>query len=114
MKIIQNYILIKKIEYKKYFKPKKEGTILKFNISIKDCSFMFCDCHNIENFEFISFDITDVNDMKFMFYGCNSLKSLPDIYNWNTTNVNNMSYMFFGCISLKSVPKISKNKKIKK
>ena len=38
-------------KYKKYFKPEKEGIYsikLKFkNISIKDCSFMFCDCNNI-------------------------------------------------------------------
>ena len=104
------YVNNKKVEYKKYFKPEKEGIyeiILKFNISIKDCSYMFYDCKNIENIDFISFDTTNINNMRGMFYGCSSLKSIPDISNWNTTNVNNMSGMFGLCSSLKSIPDIS-------
>ena len=60
------YINNKKVEYKKYFIPEKEGIheiILKFNISIKDCSFMFCNCFKIENIDFISFDTTNINNM---------------------------------------------------
>ena len=104
------YINNKKVKYKKYFKPEKEGIyeiILKFNISIKDCSFMFCNCKNIEKIDFISFDTTNVNNMSFMFSGCSSLQSIPDISNWNTTNVNYMSDMFYGCSSLQSIPDIS-------
>ena len=45
------YINNIKYKYKKYFKPDKEGIyiiILNFNnISIKDCSFMFCNCMSI-------------------------------------------------------------------
>ena len=52
--------------------------------------------------------ITNVTDMSWMFYGCSSLTSLPDIYKWNTTNVTDMSYMFCGCSSLTSLPDISK------
>ena len=36
-----------------------------------------------------------------------SLKSLPDISKWNTSNVINMSYMFSGCTSLNSLPDIA-------
>ena len=43
-----------------------------------------------------------------MFYGCSSLKSLPDISKWNTNNVIDMSLLFFDCSSLKSLPDISK------
>ena len=43
-----------------------------------------------------------------MFLGCSSLKSLPDISNWDTKNVTDMSYMFSYCSSLKSLPDISK------
>ena len=43
-----------------------------------------------------------------MFYGCNSLISLPDISKWNTLNVESMSDMFSGCNSLISLPDISK------
>ena len=97
------YINNKKVEYKKYFKPENEGIyeiILKFNISIKDYSFMFYGCINIKNIDFISFNTTNVNSMNSMFSGRLPLKSLPDISNWNTTNVNDMSRMFAGCSSL--------------
>ena len=46
--------------------------------------------------------------MSYMFYLCNSLKSLPDISKWDTKNVTNMSCMFYYCKSLKSLPDISK------
>ena len=50
----------------------------------------------------------DVTSLNHMFYGCNSLKLLPDISKWNTSNVNNMNKMFNGCNSLISLPDISK------
>ena len=37
-----------------------------------------------------------------------SLYSVPDIPNWNTINVTDMKYMFFCCSSLSSLPDISK------
>ena len=43
-----------------------------------------------------------------MFYGCKSLKSLPDISKWNTSNVTDMSRMFYCFSSLSSLPDISK------
>ena len=46
--------------------------------------------------------------MSYMFYMCESVKSLPDISKWDTKNVNNMSGMFSECSSLKSLPDISK------
>ena len=52
--------------------------------------------------------INNITDMSFMFDGCNSLSSLPDISKWNTSNVNNMSFMFNGCNALSSLPDISK------
>ena len=52
--------------------------------------------------------ITNVTNMSSMFFYCNLLFSLPDIFKWNTSNVNNMSSMFDGCKSLSSLPNISK------
>ena len=52
--------------------------------------------------------INNVIDMSYMFYGCSSLSSLPDISKWNTNRVRYMSYMFYGCSSLSSLPDISK------
>ena len=104
------YINNKKVEYKKYFKPENKGIyeiILKFDISIKDCSYMFFNCSGIENINFISFNTTNINNMSNMFCGCSTLKSLPDISNWNMTNVKDMNCMFASCWSLKSLPDIS-------
>ena len=46
--------------------------------------------------------------MSGMFYYCYSLKSLPDISEWDTNKVSDMSEMFNNCDSLKSFPDISK------
>ena len=105
------YINGNKKEYKKYFIPEKEGIytiLLKFNISITDCSYMFYNCEKIINIDLSHFDTTNVTNMSRMFSSCHSLKSLPDISKWNTTNVTNMSGMFFYCESIKSLPDISK------
>ena len=37
--------------------------------------------------------------MKHMFYGCNSLISLPDISKWNTSNAENTSNMCYECLN---------------
>ena len=50
----------------------------------------------------------NVTDMYYMFYGCSSLISLPDISKWDTKNVTDISSMFEGCSSLISLPDISK------
>ena len=42
-----------------------------------------------------------------LFYGCSSLKSLPDISKWNFDNIKNTSLLFAGCSSLKTLPDIS-------
>ena len=39
-----------------------------------------------------------------MFYGCESLNSLPDISKWDTSNVNDMSGMFGECLSTINIP----------
>ena len=53
-----------------------------------------------------------LKNMRYMFYGCSSLISLPDISKWNTKNVNAMGLMFEECSSLISLPDISKWNKI--
>ena len=45
--------------------------------------------------------------MESLFYGCSSLKFLPDISKWDTSRVTNMQYMFCFCSSLKLLPDIS-------
>ena len=43
-----------------------------------------------------------------MFHDCSSLKSIPDISNWNTDNLVNIYSMFYNCKKLISIPDISK------
>ena len=52
--------------------------------------------------------INNVTNMSYMFSGCSSLSSLPDISKLNTNNVTDMSNMFYECSSLSSLPDISK------
>ena len=52
--------------------------------------------------------INNVIDISFMFDGCCSLASLPDIQKWNTGKITNMSHMFNKCYLLSSLPDISK------
>ena len=62
----------------------------------------------IKNSSISSISRIIVTDMNHMFYGCNSLISLPDLSKWNTSNVNDMSAMFHNCNLLKSLPNLSK------
>ena len=42
--------------------------------------------------------------MSYMFKGCSSLSSLPDISKWNTNNVTDMNNMFSGCNESLNIP----------
>ena len=44
-------------------------------------------------------DVSNIESMRNMFYGCEKLKSVGDISNWDVSIVTNMSQMFFGCES---------------
>ena len=46
--------------------------------------------------------------MNFLFFGCQSLISLPDISKWNLPNIHNMMDIFGDCNVLLSLPDISK------
>ena len=93
-----------KMKYKKYFIPEKEGIYkikLKFNINIKDCSFMFSDCYKLTEIDFTSFNTQNISDMSYMFNSC-SITNL-DLSNFDTQNVENMSHMFCYCGDLKTI-----------
>ena len=58
----------------------------------------------------------NVYDISYMFYSCSSLKSLPDISEWNTKNIENLNNIFENCSLLTFIPNISKwklNRRIK-
>ena len=77
--------------------------------NVTDMNFMFYGCSSLKSLPDLSkWDIKNVTNMYFMFDGCSSLKSIPDISKWNTKNVTDMESMFRGCSSLISLPDISK------
>ena len=62
------------------------------------------------NFKYIDisvWDVSNVTDMRHMFYYCEKLKSVGDISDWNVSNVTDMSGMFYNCEKLKSVGDLS-------
>ena len=90
----------------------KKETLLKIKFveinSITNLSYMFYCCTSLKTLsDIFNFDTKNITNMYCMFYGCSSLESLPDFLNWNTQNVNDMSYMFYECYSLKSPSDIS-------
>ena len=95
----------KKYKYTKYFKPEKEGLYeikIKFNINIKDCSFIFYDCSNLINIDLSSFDAENVTNMSNMFGGCYNLTNI-NLSSFDTKNVTNMYSMFYNCSNLTNI-----------
>ena len=52
--------------------------------------------------------IINVYNISGLFFGCSSLKYLPDISIWNTSNIKDISLLFYRCLSLISLNDISK------
>ena len=97
------YINNIKHEFTNYFIPKEIGIYeikLIIKITLEDCSFMFAECKNIININFISFNTNNVVNMKYMFYGCTKLKIINNLLCFNTSEVIDMSYMFYNCSNL--------------
>ena len=96
------YINEIKSEFNKYFIPKEEGEYkikLRFNIDLKDCSYMFTGCENIISINLFDFNTKNVTNMKRMFNECNKLKYI-NLFCLDTKNATDMSYMFNECNSL--------------
>ena len=94
-------------------KNKSPGDILLVKLigfkNIDDISYMFDGCDSLISIpKFEKINTYKFNDMSGLFSGCSSLTELPDISEWNTSNVKKFVYMFSKCESLKSIPDISK------
>ena len=58
------------------------------------------------DFEYIdvsNWDVSNITDMGWMFYGCSNLKSVGDLSNWDVSNVTNTRDMFVKCSSLENL-----------
>jgi len=77
--------------------------------NVTDMHYMFIGCSSLISLPDISkWDIKNVTIMYGMFRECSSLISLPDISKWDTKNVTDMNHMFKECSSLISLPDLSK------
>lgn len=59
-----------------------------------DLSFMFYWCNNLKITASDVPDFSNVANMRYMFLGCSSIITIPNIDLWNTSNVTNMSGLF--------------------
>ena len=76
--------------------------------NITHTNYMFKNCNSLITIpDIFNWDTKIICDMKGMFSNCMSLKSLPNISYLNTERVYDMSYMFYDCVSLISLPDIS-------
>ena len=114
----------KEYELKEYFrlpleftKKKKDSIPPKFPLIIKlfeketinDMSYMFEGCENLISIKDISkWDTSNITNFSGLFKKCTSLKSLPDISKFDISKATDISQLFFDCHNLSSLPDISK------
>ena len=92
-----------KFNYKYKFKNSKEIKVkFKFNKKLTNMSFMFYECDSLKSIDLSSFTSNHIITMRSTFMGCSSLKSL-NLSSFDSSNVNDMSHMFNGCYSLEDI-----------
>jgi surface protein len=67
---------------------------------VKPMTFSFRDCRDevIDNLDLL--DISAYSDLRQMFEGCDKVKNLSALRNWDVSQVRYMSYAFHGCDSM--------------
>ena len=70
--------------------------------NVIDMQFMFWRCNSLEQLDLSGWDTSNVTDMSGVFENCSSLKEL-DLSGWDISNVTSMKQMFSRCKSLKKL-----------
>lgn len=70
--------------------------------NVTNMRYMFDGCESLKSLDLTNFNTEDVTDMYYMFAYCKSLESL-DLTNFNTAKVTNMKGMFCVCSNLKTI-----------
>ena len=107
MIVVKSFDELRKIIEDRYDKlgPGTEQDPIDFNdIDVSNLD-SFCNdkCKGIfqgTKFKYIDityWDVSNIESMRGMFYGCKELKSIGDISEWDVSKVINMSFMFTGC-----------------
>ena len=118
MIVIKSFDELRKIIKDRYDKlgPGTEQDPVDFNdIDVSNLD-SFCNSKNEGIFEYTKFkyidisdwDVSNVTNMSYMFYACNTLKSVGYISDWDVSNIKSMCGMFYACDELESVVDISK------
>ena len=76
---------------------------------VKNINDLFYGCSSLKSLPDISkWNTQNIENTEGLFYECNNLMILPDISKWNISNVKKINHLFYGCSTLKSLPDISK------
>ena len=70
--------------------------------AIEDLSYLFYGCNSLTSINLSYINTFSTTNMEYMFYGCNSLIEL-NLKDWITSSVLNINSMFYDCISLISL-----------
>ena len=70
--------------------------------NVTDMRYMFYGCLSLKKLNFNNSNTNNVTNMESMFNQCLALKEL-NLTSFNTNKVTNMGYMFYGCSSLKKL-----------
>ena len=54
----------------------------------------------------MEFNLINVTNISYMFSGCNSFVSFPDITNWNAFNIEKKNAIFYSCFNSIIIPNI--------
>ena len=71
--------------------------------NVTNMSYMFYQCNSLTSLDLSSFNISNVTYMTYMFGSCGGLISITFGNNFDTTNVKGMSSMFSNCFDLTSL-----------
>ena len=107
--VVKSFDELRKIIVDRYYKlgPGTEQDPIDFNdIDVSNID-SFYDKYSGGIFEGTKFnyidisdwDVSNVTDMRYMFYGCDELKSVGDISGWDVSSVTDMHGMFCECKS---------------
>lgn len=71
--------------------------------NVEDLNYMFYDCSSLTSVDLSSWDVSNVETLNNMFQGCINLQTIVGLENWVTPNLKYISMMFQNCQSLTSV-----------
>ena len=93
----------KRTPWYEYDHTKVETVIFVDEVVPTNVGSWFAQCVNLKNLDLTNLNTTNVTDMSYMFYGCNSLSNITFGEKFNTEKVTDMRYMFAGNLTMVSL-----------